>query len=195
MLQALPHTKSHLSFGKEHHQLSMRTGQQGNVYQPAHPGQWNPQAPAYGRFWVDEPGNERRRRTVSVGVCPTKWVARQRLREFIERAGINPKSIFHKNTAPATTFRQQAEWWLESLSTRRRRPLKPATVYGWKHCLERWILANLGNKLLSEIGNGALRQFVETLSAAGLAPNTIVNVVGVVKQVVASAVNEEGDQI
>ena len=45
------------------------------------------------------------------------------------------------------------------------------------------------------MGNGALRQFVETLSAAGLAPKTIVNVVGVVKQVVASAVNEEGDQI
>ncbi len=84
---------------------------------------------------------------------------------------------------------------MESLSTRRRRPLKPATVYGWQHCLDRWILPNLGDKLLSEVRNGALRQFVEILSAAGLAPKTIVNVVTVVKFVVASAVDEEGDQI
>jgi integrase len=68
-------------------------------------------------------------------------------------------------------------------------------MYGWQHCLDRWILPNLGNKLVSEVGNGALRQFVEILSAAGLAPKTIVNVVTVVKFVVASAVDEEGDQI
>jgi integrase len=84
---------------------------------------------------------------------------------------------------------------MESLSTRRRRPLKPATVYGWQHCLERWILPNLGNKPVSEVGNGALRQFVEILTAAGLAPKTIVNVVTVVKFVVASGVDEERDQI
>src|SRR5882762_3156014 len=84
---------------------------------------------------------------------------------------------------------------MESLSTRRRRPLKPATVYGWQHCLNRWILPNLGSMLLSEVRNGALRQFVEILSAAGLAPKTIVNVVTVAKLVVASAVDEEGDQI
>ena len=40
-----------------------------------------------------------------------------------------------------------------------------------------------------------MRQFVEILSAAGLAPKTIVNVVTVVKLVVASAVDEEGDQL
>jgi len=48
---------------------------------------------------------------------------------------------------------------------------------------------------VSEVGNGALRQFVEMLTAARLAPKTIINVVTVVKFVVASAVDEEGDQI
>lgn len=57
------------------------------------------------------------------------------------------------------------------------------------------ILPILGNRLLSEVGNAALRQFVEILSTAGPAPKTIVNVVTVVKFVVASAVDEEGDQI
>jgi integrase len=48
---------------------------------------------------------------------------------------------------------------------------------------------------VSEVGNGALRQFVEILTAARLAPKTIVNVITVAKFVVASAVDEEGDQI
>jgi integrase len=73
--------------------------------------------------------------------------------------------------------------------------MRSASGYGWQHCLDKWILPNLGKELLSEVRNGALRQFVQILSAAGLAPKTIVNVVTVVKLVVASAVNEEGDQI
>jgi integrase len=165
------------------------------VYQAHQHSKLNPRSSAYGRFWVDVPSGERKRRTVSLGLCATQWVARLRLREYIERADLSFKHTFHQNSVPGTTFRRQAEWWMESLSTRRQRPLKPATVYGWQHCLDRWILPNLGNKLVSEVGNGALRQFVETLTAAGLAPKTIVNVVTVVKFVVASAVDEEGDQI
>ena len=175
--------------------LFKRRGQQGNVYQAHQHGKWNPRSSAYGRFWIDVSDGERERRTVSLGMCATQWVARLRLREYIERAGVSSERAFHQIPVPGTTFRQQAEWWMESLSTRRRRPLKPATIYGWQHCLDRWILPNLGNKLVSEVGNGALRQFVAILSAAGLAPKTIVNVVTVVKFVVASAVDEEGDQI
>src|SRR3984893_3863626 len=171
------------------------TGQQDNVYQAHQQGKWNPRSSAYGRFWIDVPSGERKRRTVSLGLCATQWVARLRLREYIERAGVCSKHRFHQIPVPGATFRQQAEWWMESLTTRRRRPLKPATIYGWQHCLDRWILANLGNKLVSEVGNGALRQFVEILTAARLAPKTIVNVVTVVKFIVASAVDEEGDQI
>ncbi len=167
-----------------------RTGQQGNVYQAHQQGKWNPRSAAYGRFWIDVAGGERKRRTVSLGLCATQWVARLRLREYIERAGVCSKRWFHQIPVPGSTFRQQAEWWMESLSTRRRRPLKPATIYGWQHCLDRWMLPNLGNKLVSEVGNGALRQFVEILTAARLAPKTIVNVVTVMKFIVASAVDE-----
>src|SRR6266705_4953142 len=175
--------------------LLIITGQQGNVYQAHQHGKWNPRSSAYGRFWIDVPSGERKRRTVSLGLCATQWIARLRLREYIERAGVCSKRRFHQIPVPGTTFRQQAEWWMESLATRRRRPLKPATVYGWQHCLNRWILPNLDSMLLSEVRNGALRQFVEILSGAGLAPKTIGNVVTVVKMVVASAVDEEGDQI
>lgn len=173
--------------------MSRKTGQRGNVYQAQQIGKWNPQASAYGRFWVDVPGGDRRRKTVSLGPCATPWIARLRLREYIERVGIHSKRTFHP--VPATTFGQQAEWWMESVSRRRRRPIKPATIFGWQHCLDRWILPHLESKLLFDVGNRALREFVEVLLAAGLAPKTIVNVVSVVKFVVASAVDEEGEQL
>jgi len=157
---------------------------------------WDPTAPAYGKFWQDVPGSsERKRRTISLGVCRTKSVARQRLREYLEREGINSKEAFHQNTAPAVTFRQQADWWLASLPKRKRRPVKPATISGWRDALNAWLLPNLGEKLLADVSNKAVRELVEKMSTAGLSAKSIVNYVQVVKLVVASAVNEEGERV
>ena len=174
--------------------MGRRTGQAGTVVQ--HSKTWDPTAPAYGKFWQDLPGSsERKRRTISLGVCRTKSVARQRLREFLEREGVNSKEAFQQNTAPAVTFRQQANWWVVSLQTRKRRPVKPATISGWRDALKAWLLPNLGEKLLADVSNKAVRELVEKMSAAGLSAKTIVNYVQVVKLVVGSAVNEEGEQV
>jgi len=106
-----------------------------------------------------------------------------------------PSTGFTRSQFPVLHFGSRPNGgWSHSLPVDGGRS-KPATVYGWQHCLDRWILPNLGSKLVSEVGNGAFRQFVEILTAARLAPKTIVNVVTVVKFVVASAVDEEGDQI
>jgi integrase len=157
---------------------------------------WNPTAPAYGKFWQDSPGSsDRKRRTVSLGVCRTQSIARQRLREFLEREGVNSKEAYHQNTAPAVTFRQQADWWISSLQARKRRPIKPATISGWRDALNAWLLPNLGEKLLADVSNKAVRDLVEKMSTAGLSAKTIVNYVQVVKLVVASAVNDEGEQV
>jgi hypothetical protein len=77
----------HQRIKTERASLLSRKGQQGNVYQAHQRGKWDPRSPAYGRFWIDVPGGERQRRTVSLGPCATQWVARLRLREYIERAG------------------------------------------------------------------------------------------------------------
>lgn len=156
---------------------------------------WNPQAPTYGRFWIDVPGGERRQKTIALGPCATRTSARQKLREYIEESGANSKEKFHENTSPATTFKQQSERWLDHLATRTRKPVKPATIAGWQQALNAWILPNIGAKLLSEVSNGVLRELVGKMTAAKLSPKTILNYTQVVKLVVASAVNEEGDQI
>jgi integrase len=174
--------------------LGRRTGQSGTVVQ--HSKTWDPAAPCYGKFWADVPGSPtRKRKTVALGVCKTKSSARQRLREYLDREGVNSKEAFHENTAPAITFRQQADSWIASLPARRRRPVKPATISGWRDALNAWVLPLLGDRPLSEVSNKAVRELVEKMSAAGLSPKTIVNYVQVAKLVVASAVSEEGEQI
>jgi integrase len=173
--------------------LSRRIGQAGCVFQRTKT--WSPSAPSYGKFWIDIPGGNRKQKTISLGVCATRTIARQRLRDYIDQAEVNSKEQFHQNTSPAITFKQQSERWLEHSATRTRKPVKPATLAGWQHALNAWLLPNIGGKLLSEVSNRVLRELVGKMTAAGLAPKTIVNYVQVVKMVVASAVNDEGDQI
>lgn len=162
------------------------------MYQNVKP--WDSNTPCYGRFWVDLPTG-RNPKTIPLGKCATISIARQRLREYLDREGINSKQQFHENTTPATTFKQQSERWLDSLATRTRKPVKPATISGWQQALNAWILPNIGNEVLSEVSNGVLRELVGKMATARLAPKTIVNYAQVVKLVVASAVNDEGDQI
>jgi integrase len=92
-------------------------------------------------------------------------------------------------------FRSQAEKWIESVAKRRRKPVKPATIVGWNSALDRWILPNMGDKPLSDVSNAEVRQLVEKMEAGGLSPKTIVNYTEVVKLVVASAVDANGEQI
>jgi len=109
--------------------------------------------------------------------------------------GINSKGNFTTNTAPATSFRAQAAKWIESLPTRRRKPVKPCTVSNWQHALDKWVLPTLGDRFLGDVSNAALRELVEKMAAAGLSAKSIVNYSLPVKLVLASAVDSEGEQI
>ena len=173
--------------------LSRRIGQQGSLFQ--HSQEWNPAGKTYGRFWIDVPGSKRKRRTIALGICRTPSIAKQKLREYLETMGVNSKQTFPSTTAPATTFRAQAEIWIASLSTRRRKPVKPATIWGWRHSLDKWLLPNQGDMILVDAANAALKSVIEKMAAAGLAPQSIVTHAKVVKMVVASAVNAEGEEI
>ena len=176
--------------------MSRRIGQAGNVFQKSESkAAWSSVSPAYGRFWIDVPGRDRQRKTVALGICRTASVAKQKLREYIEREGINSNANFTTNTAPATAFRAQAARWIASLPVRRRKPVKPATIWGWQHALDKWVLPNLGDLLLADVGNAALKDLIEKMIAAGLSAQSIVNYTKVVKMVVASAVTAEGEQI
>src|ERR1700686_692629 len=57
------------------------------------------------------------------------------------------------------------------------------------------VLPNLGDVPVSSVGNLALKGLVEKMVEAGLSPKTVNTYSQVVKSVVASAVNEEGEQL
>jgi hypothetical protein len=166
------------------------------VYQPAQSSKtWAAKAPCYGRYWVDVPGTERQRCTVALGICATKTIARKRLRDYIEQQGVNDASAFHQNTAPATTFAEQAERWLSGVRVRRRKPVKPATIAGWRHSLDKWLILLIGELRLADVGNATLKIVIDKMTEAGLSAKSIVSHSRLVKVVVASAVNAEGEQL
>jgi integrase len=100
-----------------------------------------------------------------------------------------------------TTFKEQAEWWLKEiragriLCKKKRTPMKPATVAGYESAVA-WIDHIIGEKALADVKNEVGKELVAAMKTAAppLADKTIVSYFQVVKAVLASAVNEEGEQ-
>jgi len=182
--------------------MSRRRGQAGYVWQKeqSERKEWNSTAPAYGQVWVDVPGKENReRKFYQLGVCRTKSEARRRLKERIEADGIN-STVEMAQSIDSVTFRQQADWWINAiedgrvLHRRRRTKMKPATVAGYK-CGVEWLTPHIGNMPVANIKNATAKELVAKMKEAGLADKSIVSYFQVVQSVVASAVNDEGEQI
>jgi len=175
--------------------MSRRSGQRGHIEKS---GNWY-----VVRFWMDVPAQEKRKH-MCVRISPingpgslTKPERERKAKEIIAESGADtPECLAHaEGISSGVTFRQQAAWWINHVQQRKRKPIAPATVDSWQGCLGVWILPNLGDVPLSSVGNLALKGLVEKMVAAGLSPKTVNTYSQVVKSVVASAVNEEGEQL
>jgi len=92
-------------------------------------------------------------------------------------------------------FKSQAKWFLENSVTRRRNPIKPATAYGWENCFRKWLEPRFGHLPLGSVNNAALKELVAELCNAGLSAQSVVTYVGLVKLIVASALDENGEEL
>jgi len=92
------------------------------------------------------------------------------------------------------TFAQQAETWLRELEVRKRKPLSPASLRTFGAYVRR-LTPMIGDMKLSGITNGALKQLVQRLHKQKLSPKTIAELVATVKQVIAYAVDDDGNQL
>jgi integrase len=155
------------------------------------------------RFRIDVPGQHERKQ-LSVKVCPlsgpgllTKSERQRRMAEILNSFGANSVEHFNKVKAieMGHTFREQGKKWLHQRMTRKRKPVKPATVRGWKSYLENHLNPLIGDIALPYVNNGTLKMLGEKLSDAGLSPTTIRDVVKVMRWVKASAVDEDGEQL
>ena len=150
------------------------------------------------RFRVDTPSG---RELKSEKVCPrsgpgllTKAEQKRRAAEIIQAAGVNSTEQI-RQTSQSVTFAQQAERFLEQARTRRRKPISPATYDGWRNCLDKWLIPNIGNTMLQDINNGILKTLVTKMVNAGLSAKTVNTYSGLVKLVLASAIDANGEEL
>lgn len=150
------------------------------------------------RLWKDLPGKEKRIHA-SERICPisgpgslTKAERRTKALEIVSSSGVNDAKQFIETTK-GVTFGEQAELFIRQKTTSIRKPLKPATLCTWANCLEKWLIPNIGDLPLAKINNAVMKQLIAKMAAAELSPKTIINYTGLVKLVVASAKDEEGE--
>ena len=178
-----------------------RKGQAGNVFQKEgskkrrKSDRWLPDKPAYLQYWEDVPGetDSRRKAVIPLGFCRTRTIAERKGAEKIEQLGINSAQRFIEVTS-TITFKKQGERWLKSLSTRKRNPLEQTTIDNRRYALDKWIYPFMGDKLLADVNNRALKELVEQMSEK-LSPASTRDYSSIVKAVVASAIDENGEEV
>lgn len=94
---------------------------------------------------------------------------------------------------PNRTFEDQAKLFLTDAMNRKRNPIKPATHLTWRYALQKWAYPHFKGAQLATVTNASVRSFVECLYRAGLSAQTINSYVTLVKLVVASAIDEQGE--
>jgi integrase len=91
----------------------------------------------------------------------------------------------------AMNFRQRAEQFMIDVATRAR----PNTVHVYRSLLDARILPAIGGVELADVNNKAVKMLISRLTEAQLSPATINLAVTLVKQIVKSATDEEGNQL
>jgi hypothetical protein len=177
--------------------MSRRRGQNGH---PEKSGKW-----WVIRWWMDVPGKEERV-LKRAKICPISGPGslsdserKRRGREIIARSGADTVEYFNKvvkhQPTAVLTIREQAKCWLEHLRNRKRKPVAPGTIEDWEGILENWINPNIGDCPVGDVNNSVLKRLVALMSKKGLSPKTIENYVQVPKMIVASVVDDDGNQV
>ena len=93
------------------------------------------------------------------------------------------------------TFEQQYDIFWKNLTTRKRSPAKPATLNSYSSYWRTWIGPLIGQLETGAVENGVMKKFVAELSEAGLSPASIAGITQLVKNIVKSAVDENGNAL
>jgi integrase len=155
------------------------------------------------RYRIDVPGQDKRAQRRE-RICPvsgpsllTRPEIERRAKEIIAASGADTVEHFEMCEAFSlgTTFRQQAKSWIAHMQTKKRSPIAPATAAGYRSYLNKWLYPTVGDLPVASVDNKTARELVAKLIQSRLAPKTIFEIVAVLKQVVASAIDRNGKQI
>lgn len=175
--------------------MSRRTGQSGHIEKS---GKW-----WVVRWWMDVEGQEKRihmRAKICLIDGPealSPSARKRRAHEIITASGADTEDHFNRvvKGVPQVKFDEQAEKWLRQMQERNRKPVAPSTISLWRGCIDKWLVPLIGELPLEQVNNAALKKVVAAMRKGELSAKTINTYTQVVKSVVASAVNEEGEQL
>jgi hypothetical protein len=132
--------------------MSFRSGQSGTVVRKGQ--MW------HGRYYVDVPGQERRRKaSVPLGSIHAmkKTEAKRKLRTLLEEMGLNNSHLERSETA-ARTFGSEAAWWREN-----RLPIfKPSCQETMGSHLDKYLLPRFGSLPIAAIDTESNSQEIES---------------------------------
>jgi hypothetical protein len=179
--------------------VDRRRGQKGQVFQKGwcHGKKWDPEASAYLRYLVDVPGQEERKlRCVTLGKFRTLTLAEQAAREYVQANCVNNRQT-QEPSITSLTFRQQADKFLTASidPARRGGPVAQATYDFWRGAIDTWLNPHLGDLQLADVGNAQAKKLIDAMREAKRSDKTIVEYVCIMKSIVASAVDSEGEQL
>jgi hypothetical protein len=152
---------------------------------------------------MDVPGKEEREHKRGK-ICPivgpgslSESARKRRAREIIAESGADTEEHFKRvvKQESCVLFSSQAARWLEGMGNRKRKPVAGSTLETWECCLQKWLNPALGDLPISEVNNSAVKRLVAAMAEGGLSAKSINNYVQVVKMVVASVVDGEGEEI
>lgn len=93
------------------------------------------------------------------------------------------------------TMREQAKRYLTQAANRKRGPIGTASAAGYGSYVKAWIIPALGDLDLADVKPSTVKKLVARMVSDGHAPSTINLVVGTIKRIIKSAVDEEGEPL
>ena len=153
------------------------------------------------RVRVDVPGGGRILKTFEI--CPISGpgslsAAQREAKRWEIVSRYNSQDYLRKIAAQqgtGTTFKAQSMVWMSNCRSRKRKPIKPATLVNWQSYLDNHILPVLGNQPIAEVNNTSMKTLVEDLVGKDLSPQSIKHICLPVKKVKASVVDANGDEL
>jgi len=146
--------------------MSKRSGQRGQVFLRNE--RW------VGRFYVDVPGDsKRKRRALVLGTKRelTRSEAKRKLLEILTQEGVNSPTHLERSLRPPTTFADVADAW----ELKRLPQLKESSRYKAPKLIAKYLRSWFGSMALELIKTGAINDWIADLQNKSLAPKTIHN--------------------
>ncbi|MGB7728406.1 MAG: tyrosine-type recombinase/integrase [Candidatus Acidiferrum sp.] len=88
-----------------------------------------------------------------------------------------------------------ATTWLQYLETRKRKPVKPASLQTYGCYVRLWIIPIIGDAEIETFQSRQMKEFVEALVIKKLSAKTIHEVVSATKAIIRHAVDDNGEQL